>query len=1399
MEDNSGWPETFGFRIGGGRPVVIIYIDEDGSARSAGLQIGDQIIELNGQNVQQLTVDELKFLAQQSVKVPPSLAVISRVKTLEIALPSTADGYAFTLRGNGPVFVRSVDVSGAAWRAGLRSGDLLLQVNGEDMQYASKQQIEKVVRECDNSLRLVVIGSGLTSLDSSSKAQTNRSRVVRYQKAKSFYQQMNYYLHGMDHKKVLLVLALKEFARNRLVDQLAHACVSVLTTQTERKLLKEIRSFISPKQHAAFDVLVRMDSDIMSSRSHGIGRRQTSQPDISLLSSGGLRSSSGNTFGSTPTLRGGTTDSPRFIRINRGSSTFGFSLGVSSPVCLTQIDKGSPAHKAGLKPGDQILEVNGLNVRNMSKANLVSLLKGSGTSPTLLVEQPRGSRMSPEASSIGLLGGRSSTTGYSRQVARQQSREFQSKMASLLTKGEKQAVASCLEKYKIDRNVGQLVQSLAAVLTTNEKVYLMHDICQLLPSQEQTTFDQEAAKVVGRFESQGPLRGGGSEDVEDVIYRVQGRSLGAEDMVVGRHRQHDLTRVIGVGCFDRLDTISEWEPESRTGTVTMRARVGSYSKCPRRLSTLSGDSDCAMAEVSEYGNAVPSPDSVSFASSFAINAVTSSTKNGLTPKDITSGNAQSSKFSTATTQEQPGVAHQSSSGSKLGSGVGTQVDTNSSVTGTATAGSQSATTTMTPTAVGATGASLGELLGKINPPTVDDAATVVLSSGPPPFSSPPPPPPPPPSPSLSSILGLVPPPPPLPGGVPPPPPMGGAATQKSRLKQVNWEKLSTSNLQDTVWAQLTASSELDELIELDEQFASRPQRKESSVKTDQIDILDSKKSYNISILIGHLRLSFEDIRDSVLAMDNRSFSQQHLRQMEAYAPEAGEMRAYEEFRGDTTKLSSADRFSMMMSTIPQYQERIRVMAFKSHFYDKVDEIEPDFEDIILASTELQNSMKFKKLLELILAIGNYMNTGNMRVGGASGFRIGYLTKLDSTKTSDNKSNLAHFLVKTVQTKYPEVLTVSDELKHMAAAAKVSTQTLASELNELKQGLADIQLKSEAYSRTKFDATKDRFVQFTTELVAAGRERLQSLLDLQARTTMEYDKTVRYFGEDPRTTRSDEFFAVFHQFLEIFERALQHNISKEEQKLEKEKREKEREEILSRRKVSEVCASTRNSTDEPDISGREELQQAVQCRKLDPSKLTALETKKYRSEGSGSLSNEFQTFLQQKRSEMKTVKYNNVSGPIDHVTQEGELNQVIKRRQLNPSKLADLDTKKSQTMSDTSPTDFRSVLARLGNKSVSHNDHLETTKHQSGHDTTHTDFRSVLGRNRKSSADESRTKQVKSPSDSLQTDFRSVLRHRVKKTVSFADACEEIGRDGDDSVASFGSNTRNQNANPETHF
>ena len=52
----------------------------------------------------------------------------------------------------------------------------------------------------------------------------------------------------------------------------------------------------------------------------------------------------------------------------------------------------------------------------------------------------------------------------------------------------------------------------------------------------------------------------------------------------------------------------------------------------------------------------------------------------------------------------------------------------------------------------------------------------------------------------------------------------------------------------------------------------------------------------------------------------------------------------------------------------------------------------DLEAISLASVQLQTSKSFKRVLEIVLAMGNHMNAGNIRVGGAVGFRITFLTQ-----------------------------------------------------------------------------------------------------------------------------------------------------------------------------------------------------------------------------------------------------------------------------------------------------------------------------------------------------------------------------------------------------------------------
>ena len=140
---NEGWPEAFGFSVTGNSPVLISDVEEGGSAQQAGLQIGDAIIELDAENVENLTRDQVIERARCAIKVPPSLIVMSRVR--QFIIQRTVDGgCGFTIRGNSPVFVRSVDFHTSAHLAGMRSGDLLLEINGQNIRYVCISHIIKL-------------------------------------------------------------------------------------------------------------------------------------------------------------------------------------------------------------------------------------------------------------------------------------------------------------------------------------------------------------------------------------------------------------------------------------------------------------------------------------------------------------------------------------------------------------------------------------------------------------------------------------------------------------------------------------------------------------------------------------------------------------------------------------------------------------------------------------------------------------------------------------------------------------------------------------------------------------------------------------------------------------------------------------------------------------------------------------------------------------------------------------------------------------------------------------------------------------------------------------------------------------------------------------------------------
>ena len=53
----------------------------------------------------------------------------------------------------------------------------------------------------------------------------------------------------------------------------------------------------------------------------------------------------------------------RTVQVSRGHGEFGFTLNGNAPVCIRSVDSGGAAERAGIQPGDQILQLNGVHVR----------------------------------------------------------------------------------------------------------------------------------------------------------------------------------------------------------------------------------------------------------------------------------------------------------------------------------------------------------------------------------------------------------------------------------------------------------------------------------------------------------------------------------------------------------------------------------------------------------------------------------------------------------------------------------------------------------------------------------------------------------------------------------------------------------------------------------------------------------------------------------------------------------------------------------------------------------------------------------------------------------------------------------------------------------------------------
>uniref|UniRef100_A0A8C5TZ10 Protein diaphanous homolog 2 n=1 Tax=Malurus cyaneus samueli TaxID=2593467 RepID=A0A8C5TZ10_9PASS len=482
-------------------------------------------------------------------------------------------------------------------------------------------------------------------------------------------------------------------------------------------------------------------------------------------------------------------------------------------------------------------------------------------------------------------------------------------------------------------------------------------------------------------------------------------------------------------------------------------------------------------------------------------------------------------------------------------------------------------------------------------------------------------PPPPPLPGGAAI----PPPSPLPGGIPPPPfggppmppPLGGVPfapfpvmpalphgmKEKKKyklevsMKRINWSKIEPQEIgENSFWVKaeedkfedpelfaklaLTFGTQMKAKKPVEESEEKKAAQSKKKIK--ELRVLDGKSAQNLSIFLGSFRLPYEEIKNIILEVDEEKLSESLIQNLVKNLPEQKELNALAELKDEYNDLAEPEQFGVVMSSVKMLRSRLNGILFRLMFEEHVNNIKPDIMAVTLACEELKKSESFSKLLELVLFLGNYMNSGS-RNAQSLGFNISFLCKIRDTKSSDQKTTLLHFLAEICEENYRDILKFPDELQHVESASKVSAQTLKSNLDSMNQQIQRLEKDIENFPKTQDE--HDKFVE-KMSISFFAREQYEKLSNMHNNMTKLYENLGEYFTFDPKAISIEEFFGDLSNFRTLFLEALKENNKRREleektkrAKLAKEKAERER---LERQKKKQQLIDMNKEGDETGV-------------------------------------------------------------------------------------------------------------------------------------------------------------------------------------------------------------------------
>ncbi|KAI6658500.1 Protein diaphanous-like protein 3 isoform X2 [Oopsacas minuta] len=455
----------------------------------------------------------------------------------------------------------------------------------------------------------------------------------------------------------------------------------------------------------------------------------------------------------------------------------------------------------------------------------------------------------------------------------------------------------------------------------------------------------------------------------------------------------------------------------------------------------------------------------------------------------------------------------------------------------------------------------------------------------------------------------------------------GVQIQKQKYDQIPgmshffWKKINEQDItRDTIWVGLNEHNLLTKQLEIDlsKKFVKQgathdlennktEKEKPSVAQREQTEpqVITKQAAQNIGIFLRSSRYSSEQIKRMIITMDE-ALSEQMLVDLLKFLPSSIDIQKLNDLKNKYRfeNLNVSERFLLVVTKIDRLELRLRTMIFRQRIKNEIQELVPQLRCIKDTSEKVKNSKRLRKVIEYVLLIGNKMNAGTKHAQTA-GFHLESLTKLDGTKTNDHTLNLMNFIVEVIEGVEPDLLKFVLELEEVRMAAKVNDENLRSQIRNMSNCIDEVRQELKHYSDESKIDSYERYHKVMPEFLKETEQEHKSIKKLYKDMESSLHETIRWFAMDPRKVNTEDFFAYFVKFINIFEKARKENeLIRETRKKELHKREveeaaKKKRENMKRREEEELTNSDEHGNNKKGLL--DDLLSKIELGELGPKK------------------------------------------------------------------------------------------------------------------------------------------------------------------------------------------------------